>query len=110
MGAAGYSRPVTSRSAGCSTVNFRDWSKISPQCRQLCRIIVDRGEINADNKEAVLRLLERAQKWDDLVDAYPEAEQSFREKEQRNELPKLMVPLGSAPAKPQNPFGIKRQY
>jgi hypothetical protein len=95
---------------GSSTVNFRDWSQIEHNARQLCRIIVERGEINPENKEAVLRLLERARNITALIEAYPEAELDFREKQQRDDLPKLKVPLGSTSGKPQNPFGIRRQY
>lgn len=95
---------------GCSTVNFRNWSKVSLRCRQLCRVILDRGDINPDNKDATLRLLERAQSgYDALMDAYPEAELELRELEAKGNLPKLMVPLGAAP-KVQNPFGVRRQY
>jgi hypothetical protein len=94
---------------GISTVNFRNWSKISLRCRQLCRVILMRGDINPDNKEATLRLLERAVDYNALVDAYPEADLALRELEARNEAPKLMIPLGESP-KQQFPFGVPRRY
>lgn len=94
---------------GCSTVNFRNWTKISLRCRQLCRVILNRGDINPDNKEATLRLMERAVEYNQLIDAYPEAELELRELEAKNDAPKLMVPLGTNP-KTQNPFGVRRQY
>jgi len=80
---------------------------------------VDRGDIDVNNNEAVLRLLERA-KADEtvstqspipasLLEAYPEAELEFRERKKRDELPKLKIALGSN-VKPNNPFGSKRSY
>ena len=98
---------------GCSIVNNRNWSKVSLLNRQFCRIIVEHGDINADNKEAVLRLLERAQGehgYATLMEAYPEAELDLRERQARNDLPKLVIPLGAAVPKSQNPFGVRRQY
>ena len=94
---------------GCSTVNFRNWTKVSLRCRQLCRVILSRGDINPDNKEATLRLMERALDYNLLIDAYPEAELELRELEAKHEAPKLMVSLSNTP-KTQNPFGVRRQY
>ena len=94
---------------GYSLVNHRNWTKVSGVNRQMCRIILDRGEIDPNNKEAVLRLLERAEK-DELADAYPEAELEFRQKKDKDDLPKLKVELGSGGNKPNNPFGVRRQY
>jgi len=102
-----------------SVVNNRNWSKVGRETRKLCRIIVDRGDIDVNNNEAVLRLLERA-KADEtvstqspipasLLEAYPEAELEFRERKKRDELPKLKIALGSN-VKPNNPFGSKRSY
>jgi hypothetical protein len=93
---------------GYSTVNNRNWSKIPQDARQLCRIIVERGEINVENREAVLRLMERATEGD-LGEAYLEAEMEFRERKKKDDLPKLRVELGSL-AKPNNPFGVPRRY
>ncbi len=93
---------------GVSVVNHRNWSKVEFAERQFCRLVLEHGDINADNHEAVLRLLERAQAKT-LVDAYPEVDLLFREKQKRSELPKLRIPLGQS-TRPQNPFGVKRQY
>jgi len=96
---------------GCSTVNARNWSKVDKRSRQLCRVILNRGEIEPNNPEAVLRLLERAELTSDaLPKAYPEADLELRELEARSDAPKLMVPVGGTAAKPQNPFGVKRRY
>ena len=95
---------------GYSLVNHRNWTKVSMENRQMCRIILERGEIDPDNKEAVLRFLERAETKDGLNAAYPEAELEFREKKKKDELPKLKVQLGATGTKPNNPFGVRRQY
>ena len=94
---------------GYSLVNNRNWSGISHEQRQLCRIITTRGDIDPENKEAVLRLLERAL-GGKLAETYPEAALEFRELKQRDELPKLKVVLGAGAAKPNNPFGVRRTY
>ena len=95
---------------GYSIVNNRNWTKVPFKARQLCRMVVERGDIDPENKEAVLRLLERAETPRGLQDTYPEAALDYREREQRDELPKLKVVLGAGAAKPQNPFGVRRQY
>jgi hypothetical protein len=101
---------------GYSVVNNRNWTKIGKQARQLCRIIAERGDIDVNNKEAVLRLLERATPTDPtdtypsaLAEAYAEAELEFRERQKKDDLPKLKVALGSN-VKSNNPFGSKRTY
>lgn len=95
---------------GYSIVNHRNWSKVSLERRQLCRIIVQRGDIDPNNQDAVLRLLERAEaSTTSLVDAYPDADLDFREFQKKDMLPKLKVELGNLP-KPNNPFGVRRQY
>ena len=95
---------------GYSIVNNRNWTGIAHETRQLCRVIVSRGDIDPDNKEAVLRLLERAQTAGKLADTYPEAALEFRELKQKDELPKLKVVLGAGGSKPNNPFGSSRKY
>lgn len=95
---------------GYSLVNHRNWNDISQENRQLCRIIVQRGDIDPENRDAVLRLLERAATKDELQKAYPEAELEFRELKRKDELPKLKVELGVSSSKPNNPFGVSRKY
>lgn len=105
---------------GCSVVNNRNWKDVAQPTRQFCRIIATRGDIDINNKDAVLRLLERAtgpqagsspdEPAKALTEAYEEAYMEFRELRQRGELPKLRVALGSTTSKPNNPFGVRRQY
>jgi hypothetical protein len=93
--------------AGCSRVNNRNWTRVKFEDRQLCRIILERGDIDPNNKEAVLRLLERAE-GSKLAEAYPEAELDYREQKGKDILPKLKVQLGDS--KPNNPFPGHRKY
>ena len=95
---------------GYSMVNSRNWKAVPPAMRQLCRIIVERGDVDPNNKEAALRLLERAVTVDGLRNAYPEAWLEFRQKLAKDDLPKLKVLLGTPGARPNNPFGVRRQY
>jgi hypothetical protein len=108
---------------GYSTVNNRNWNPVHPRSRVMCRIIRDRGDINVDDKDAVLRLIEKASGGvtepsllpqsssvpKSLQDAYPEAWMDYREKDQSNDLPKLRVKLGDI-KRPNNPFGVNRKY
>ena len=102
-----------------SIVNHRNWIRVTRVNRQFCRIVVERGEIDTSNNEAVLRLIERATggagndescPLATLCDAYPEAELEFRERKQRDELPKLKMVLGEGAKKPNNPFGVSKKY
>ena len=95
---------------GRSLVNHRNWTGIPLEKRQMCRIIVQRGDIDSNNRDAVLRLLERAQPKGGLSEAYPEAMLEFRELQKRDELPKLKMLLGFNANKPNNPFGVSRRY
>jgi len=99
---------------GYSTVNHRNWNNVQPNCRKFIRIVVERGEIDTNNTEAVLRLIERATNPNDdtsnLANAYPEADLNFRQLKQRDELPKLRVSLRNVDVKSNNPFGVKRNY
>lgn len=95
-----------------STVNHRNWSKVSVECRQLCAIIVERSDIDTGDREAVLKLMERAEKGIEAVrEAYPEAELDYRERKDRDQLPKLKVPMGGV-VQANNPFSIgkNRRY
>jgi hypothetical protein len=96
---------------GMSTVNNRNWSKVEFKARQLCRLVVNRGDVDPDNREATLRLIERAQAgFVTLQEAYPEAHLEFRDAERQAKLPTLKISLSDVAAKPQNPFGIARKY
>jgi len=94
---------------GYSSVNGRNWSKVDHMTRQFCRVIVDLGHINVENREAVLKLMERAADKT-LEEAYPEAALELRKLAKKDALPKLKVELGSETTKANNPFGIPRRY
>jgi hypothetical protein len=95
---------------GISVVNNRNWSKVDFKTRQLCRIIVNRGDVDPDNRDATLRLVERAQAgFVTLKEVYPEAHLEFRDAERQTKLPSLKISLTDA-VKPNNPFGVPRRY
>jgi len=86
-----------------SIVNHRNWSKVEHKARQLCRIILDRSEVNPRDTDAVLRLIERAEQgFDKLKVAYPAAELNFKELAKEDQLPRLKI---SNQAPSNNPFG-----
>ena len=99
--------PGVALHSGRSQRNYLDWSKVEIKERRLCRIILERGDINVGNREAITRLLERAEEKK-LVTAYPEADLDYREREREERLPLLKVSIHNQ--KPNNPFGVKRTY
>jgi len=102
---------------GRSTVNRVNWSGVSLQIRQRCRIIVDRGELDENDRLHVQDLMRMVNSSDELIalkelkKAYPEADLAYRELAKKNELPKLTLTMESASGKKQNPFGVgNRQF
>ena len=102
---------------GRSTVNRINWSYIDKQIRQFCRIIIERNEININDKMAIKELLKICNSNDlpinviaSLREVYPEADLEFREKLNKDELPKLTITLQETDGKTNNPFNINRQY
>lgn len=92
-----------------SVINHRNWSKVEHKTRQLCRIVLDRSEVNPRDPDAVLRLIERAEQgFDKLKVAYPAAELDFKEMAKKDELPKLKVNVNQA--RSNDPFGTNRGH
>lgn len=92
-----------------SIVNHRNWVKVELEARQLCRIILTRHDITATDAEAVLRLIERAEKGvNGLKEAYPLAELEFRDLKKAGDLPKLKMTFNQS--RPNNPFNVNRKY
>jgi hypothetical protein len=89
-----------------SVVNHRNWERVNLINRQLCRIILERGEIDTENRDAVLRLIERAEK-ELLPEAFPEAFVEYGKRVITDDLPKLKMRPGDKPHTANNPFGIK---
>lgn len=91
---------------GRSTVNHRNWTGINHEARQLIRVILERNEINVDDREAVIRLMARSAKLPEMKETYPEAWLEFRTRKTADTLPSLkLVPKS---AKPNNPFGHRK--
>jgi|GEM_PF-2213518 len=98
---------------GRSTVNRINWENINFQARQFCRIIVQMGDIDVNDRFQVQELVKLATEGATaLSKVYPEAHLEYRELTQKSELPKLMITMESANGKKQDPFGIKsnRKY
>jgi len=91
---------------GRSTKNHRNWTSISREARQFIRVIVERNEINVGDREAVIRLMERAADMKQLKEAYPEAALEFRTRKTADTLPSLKITRTSA--KPNAPFGHRK--
>lgn len=102
---------------GRSTVNRINWLNIHKHIRQFCRIIVERNEINVNDKMAIKELLKICNSDNSpikvmasLREVYPEADLEFRERLDKDELPKLIITLQETDGKVNNPFGINRKY
>ena len=98
---------------GRSIINRVNWTDIGMPVRQFCRVIVDRGDIDENDRFHVQELMKQASKGTiELRKAYPEADLTYRELVKKNELPKLIMTMESASGKKQNPFNIKnnRQF
>lgn len=94
-----------------SIVNQRNWSKVDFEARQLCRIIIDNDHVDTNDREAVIKLIERAEKGvKALQEIYPDDDLDFRELKKQNNLPKLKVSLQEKSKHSNNPFGVNRKY
>lgn len=96
---------------GRSIVNRVNWSGVNLETQQLCRIIVERNEVDVNDKFSIKKLVETALKPNgikELKKLFPEAELEFREKKNTGDLPKLRMTLNDITNKKQNPFGINR--
>ena len=90
-----------------STQNHVNWKDVGIPERQFCRIVVNRGEINAKEKLSVSRLLELARNGVlAMGEVFPEAYLEYRERKSDDSLPKLKIDLKKVWDKVQNPFNI----
>jgi len=101
---------------GRSIVNRVNWSEVGLEVKQFCRIIVDRGDIDVNDRFQIQELMKLAHTQENkaaikgltaLRKVYPEADLEFRELAKKNELPKLILTMEAANGKKQDPFGIK---
>ena len=90
-----------------SIVNHRSWERVLMSNRQLCRIIMERDEIDLQDRDAVLKLIERAEAGpNSLKEVFPEAYIEFSKRSKLDDLPKLKMRPGEQDKKANNPFGI----
>jgi len=96
---------------GRSIINRLNWSEIGKDVRMFCRIIVERKEINIEDRFALGELFRLAKKGiSELQKVYPEAHLEYRERAQKGELPHLLISIEEISGKTQNPFGINRKF
>jgi hypothetical protein len=97
---------------GRSTVNRINWSNVSEDARQFCRLVVERDEIDPNDKLAVRNFMEIAEKGvEALRKVYSEVDLVYRELKEENNLPSLKLKLNEVQnGKTQNPFGVPRKY
>lgn len=98
---------------GRSIVNRLNWSAIKKEDRQLCRIIVERNDIDPNDRLAVKNLMSVINDKQNLVVDFAEACLDFKERKAKDELPKLTMTLQEASGKyNNNPFqvGGNRRY
>jgi len=92
-----------------SIVNRVNWAGIEYAVRAFCRIIVDRGDVDVNDRFQVKELIQMASKGiPELKKMYPEADLECRELQKKGELPKLVMPMEEMNGRKQNPFGINK--
>lgn len=95
---------------GRSVVNRVNWTGIELSVRQFSRVVLDRGDIDTDDRFQIQEFMKVASKGlAELKKAFPEADLEYREMAQKNELPKLTLTMESANGKKQDPFGINNR-
>jgi len=93
-----------------SVVNRVNWSNIDEETRKFCRIVVEMDDIDVDDRFAIRELLKLASKGiTELRKIYPEADLEYKERKQKDELPKLHLTLEEANGKINNPFGVRNR-
>jgi len=93
---------------GRSMVNRFNWSSVKLEVRQLFRILVDRDDIDPNDRVGVSRLIKSS--TDELKELFPEAYMEYKELKTKGDLPKLVLSLDEATAKRNDPFSINRRY
>jgi len=96
---------------GRSIVNRLNWAEITPDTRKFCRIIVERREIDLNDRFALGELFRLAKNGiEELKKNYLEADLEYRERAHKGDLPKLLMSMEETNKK-QNPFNVNnRKY
>lgn len=95
---------------GRSIVNRINWSEIGLEERQLARILVNRNDVNPNDRMQIRQLLRELEAVSDLPKLFPEAYMEYKELKRKGDLPKLVLSLDEATAKRNDPFSINRRY
>lgn len=90
-----------------SMINRVNWADIAIDVRQFSRVVVNRGDIDVNDRFQVQEFMKLAGKgMKELKKMYPEAALEYRELDQKHELPELTISMEVASSQKQNPFGI----
>lgn len=96
---------------GRSLINRIDWTNIPLKERQFARILVNRNEIDPNNRITIKSIFNSETTIKKLKDVFPETYLEFKEKQTRDELPKLHLTLDEINGNvKQNPFNINRKF
>jgi len=93
---------------GRSMVNRFNWSSVKTDVRQLFRILVERKEINPNDRLNISQLIKKS--LVELKELFPEAYMQYKELKAKGDLPKLVLSLDEAATKRNDPFSINRKY
>jgi len=93
---------------GRSIVNRFNWSSVPIEVRQLFRILVDRDDINPNDRVNVAQLIK--QTINELKELFPEAFMEYKELKVKEDLPKLVLSIDEATTKRNDPFSINKRY
>jgi len=93
-----------------SIVNRFNWDGISKEIRQMARILVNRNDIDANDRMKIRSLFDSSTTMGTIKKIFPEAYMQFKQLSRTDELPKLILTMDQAISKNNNPFGINRKY
>jgi len=93
---------------GRSIVNRVNWSEVPLGVRQFCRIMVDRGDYDINDRFQIQELMKTVKEGiTALKNLSPEADLEYRELSKKGDLPKLVLQMDSVNERKQNPFDTK---
>jgi hypothetical protein len=87
-----------------STVNQINWSGVTVDARQLIRVIVERGDINTNDRMASIDLARKAREEGikEIKEMFPEAHLDYSDRKEDGSLPRLKIRINGQ--KGNNPF------
>lgn len=93
---------------GRSMINRFNWSVVKLEYRQLFRILVDRNDVDPNDRVNVANLIKKT--ISELKELFPEAYMTYKDLKAKGDLPKLVLSLDEATTKKNDPFSINRKY